>query len=138
MSLPESHYIYGGQTFEAEFYVTVDGRVPAYEYYENLTQEEQRRFFTIIKFIADSPFGTIFSKTIYNIEDKANSVYAIKPAAQRFFSFMTHDRKIILTNAYRKHSQQMSKIDKESLKLAIRLKRDYEDRRKRGTYYEKT
>lgn len=138
MSLPSSYYVYSGKTFEVEFYVTQDGKVPAFEYHEEMTDEEQRRFLAVIQLIADSPIGTIFPKTIYNIEDKAHGVYAIKPSHQRFFSFMTHDRRIILMNAYKKHSQKMTKADKELLKTAIRFKRDYDDRTKRGIYYGKT
>lgn len=115
--------------------MTQDRRVPGFEYYTDLNESEQRRFFTVIKTIADAPVGTIFPKTIYNIEDKGHAVYAVKPSQHRFFSFMTNDRKLILTNAYRKHSQKMTKIDKEVLKTAIRFKSDYAERIKRGTYY---
>ncbi len=137
MSLPDNYYVYGGKTFEVEFYVTQDWKVPAFEYHEEMADEEQRRFLAVVQLIADSPIGTIFPKTIYNIEDKAHGIYAIKPSAQRFFSFMTPDRRIILTTAYRKHSQKMTKIDKEILKTAIRFKKDYDDRTKRGIYYGK-
>ena len=135
MGLPDSYYVYGGRTFEVEFYVTQDGKVPGFEYYNDLTEVEKRRFFVVVKTIADAPIGTIFPKTFYNIEDKEHGVYAVKPSQQRFFSFITNNRKLILTNAYRKHSQKMTKIDKGVLKIAIRFKNDYDDRTKRGTYY---
>lgn len=41
------------------------------------------------------------------------------------------------SNAYHKHSQQMTKVDLESLKVAARYRQDYLKRVKGGTYYEK-
>lgn len=138
MSLPDRYRIYSGKTFEVEFYVTRDGKVPAYDYYKELTEEEQRRFFVVVKHFADAPIGTIFPKTVYNIEDKEHGIYALKPSQQRFFNFMGTDRRLIITNGYRKHSQKMTKADKEILKTAIRFKKDYQERVKGGTYYGKS
>jgi phage-related protein len=47
------------------------------------------------------------------------------------------DAKIIVTNAYHKHSQKMAKTDMERLKTAARRKQDYLRRAQNGTYYEK-
>lgn len=80
VALPDCYYIYGGKTFEIEFYVTQDGSVPGYEYHKRMNDQEQRRFLAVIQIIADAPIGTIFPKMIYNIEDKEHSVYAIKPS----------------------------------------------------------
>ena len=43
--------------------------------------------------------------------------------------------KIIIVNAYRKHSRQMTKQDKEKLKISVKYKKDYLKRVKEGTYY---
>ena len=49
---------------------------------------------------------------------------------------MTHKGgKIIITNAYQKHSRQMTKQDKEKVKITIKYKKDYLKRIKEGTYY---
>jgi hypothetical protein len=61
----------------------------------------------------------------------------IKPRDERFFNFTTVNAKVIITNAYHKHSQKMTKADMESLKTAVRYKQDYLNRIKEGTCYEK-
>ncbi len=85
---------------------------------------------------ADAPVGTIFPKTIYNIEDKENGIYALKPSIHRFFCFFASDKRLIITNGYQKSAQKMTKKDKVVLESSIRMKKDYEERVKGGTYYE--
>jgi len=136
--LPEEHLVYVGQTYRVEFCARTDKSLPAYEYYEQeLTEDEKRRFFVIVGHFADSRPGTIFPKSIYNIEDRKNAIYAFKPYQHRFFSFTTSDRRIILTNAYKKEAQKLTKKAKQALKTAVEIKNGYEDRVKKGTYYEK-
>ena len=119
-----------------EFYFSSEGKMPGYEYYSDLDEAGKRRFFVVVGHFAESSFGTIFPKVIYNIEDKNNGIYVLKPSAHRFFCFTTADRKLIITNAYRKSAQKMTKKDRMVLEVAIRMKRDYETRTKGGTYYE--
>lgn len=85
MGLPNYYLIYSGETFDVEFFITLEGKTPAFEYYEKLTEEEKRRFFVVIKFISDSPIGTIFQKTMFNIENKEQKIYAIKLFQQTIF-----------------------------------------------------
>ncbi len=132
----ENYRVYDGRTFKIEFYYSEQGKMAAYEYYQNLTEKEKRRFFIMISHFADSLIGVIFPKTLFNIEDKSHGIYAFKPFIHRFFCFFTGDRKIILLNAYQKHSQKMAKLDKGVLVKAINLKNDYVYRVQKGTYYE--
>ncbi|MFH1259406.1 MAG: hypothetical protein ABII74_06320 [Elusimicrobiota bacterium] len=88
-------------------------------------------------FTADTRPGTILPKTLYRVEDHENKIYALKPRDERFFNFMTIGAKIIVTNAYHKHSQKMTKQDMEHLRTAVRYKQDYLNRIREGTYYEK-
>ncbi|OGR89449.1 MAG: hypothetical protein A3A86_03350 [Elusimicrobia bacterium RIFCSPLOWO2_01_FULL_60_11] len=97
---------------------------------------EQDRLDDMVRYLADSPFGTHLPATMYRIEDREEKVYAFKPGDGRFFNFMTEGRKIILTNAYRKHSQKMMKQDLEALEIAIKYKHDRIRRLEEGTYYE--
>ncbi len=85
------------------------GRMMAKEYYDALSEEEQKRLDDLVSYLADSPIGTRMPKNLYNEEDAANKIYAFKPKDQRFFNFMTMGKKIIVIDAYRKHSQQMTK-----------------------------
>jgi hypothetical protein len=50
---------------------------------------------------------------------------------------MTIGRKIIIVNAYRKHSQQMTKKDRNLVTIAMNAKNDYLKRVEEGTYYER-
>src|SRR5687768_12648023 len=119
MSPPDHYVVYEGKTFDVEFYYTENWKMPAYEYYQNLSAEVQRRFLMIIEHFANAPLGTILPKAILNIEDKSEGVYAFKPFVHRFFSFFTKGRKVIILNAYQKHSQQMTKADKQILASAV-------------------
>jgi hypothetical protein len=90
----------------------------------------------IVRYIANKPVGTLFPKTLYRIEDAAHKIYAFKSRNERFFNFMMNDRRIIITNAYRKHSQKMGKTDLDKLKIATAYRADYLHRVANGTYYE--
>src|SRR5665213_3439175 len=111
------------------------GRMSDIEYYDGLSDEEQKRLDDLVVYFADSPMGTRMPKNLYNEEDAANKIYAFKPKDHRFFNFMTIGKKIIIVDAYRKHSQQMTKKDLNLLKTVIVAKNDYLSRTKAGTYY---
>lgn len=135
MSLPDEHLIYEGKTFQVEFYVKPNREIPGYDYYKTLKDGDRARFMVVATHVANASIGEIHPKTVYNIEDKENKIYALKPNQHRFFNFTTSDQKIIVTNAYKKQSDKMTKKDKEVLKTAIKFKVDYEERVSRGTYY---
>jgi len=128
---------YTGDTFTVEWYYTMDGELPGLEYYKDLTKGEQERLDYMVKYLADAPIGTTLPKIMYRVEDKKNRIYALKPAAHRFFNFTTHARRIIITNGYRKHAQKMTKQDRQKLNTAARYRADYLHRVKERTYYEK-
>lgn len=128
--------IHPGRYLTAEWYYTAEGKMPALEYYEALAEIDQDRFDDLIRFLCETKPGILLPKTLYRVEDHANKIYALKPRNERFFNFMTAGAKVIVTNAYHKHSQQMTKSDLESLKLAVRYKNDYLRRLREGTYYE--
>jgi hypothetical protein len=127
---------YEGATFRVEWYYTAEGRLPAYEQYQELPEVDRERLKKIVRYIADQPLGTLFPKTLYRIEDYANKIYAFKSKDERFFNFMVADRRIVITNAYRKHSRRMGKTDLDKLRIAISYRADYLRRVANGTYYE--
>jgi len=133
---PENYRIYEGTTFAVEFYYTTEGKMPAHEYYTTLSEEDELRFFVIVKHLANQPIGTIHPKTIYNLEDSKDAVYAIKPHQHRFFNFTTPDRKLILIHAYKKRGQKIDRAGKAVLKRAKQMKKDYENRVSNGVYYD--
>lgn len=126
---------YEGKTFMVEWYYTQDGKLPGLQYYQSMREGEQERLDYMVKYMADSPIGTTLPKVMYRVEDKKNKIYAFKPAEHRFFNFTTQGRRIIITNAYRKHSQKMTRQDLEKLRVAGNHRTDYLRRMKEGTYY---
>ena len=132
---PSNYIIYKGPTFTVEWYYTEDGRMPAYEYYSKMGEKIQDRFLYTTKYLADSLRGAHLPVTMYSIEDYKHKIYAFKPGSERFFNFMYKGNKVIITNAYRKHSQQMTKQNRERLKAAAKYKQDYLRRVKEGIYY---
>ncbi len=132
----EDYVIYEGQSFTAEWYYSTEGKMPAFEYYESLSKTDQERLDKMIIYFCDLPYGM---KTMpikwYRIEDDVHQIYALKPRDERFFNFMSQGAKIIITNAYHKHSQKMTRIDREQLGIAVRYRQDYLQRVKEATYY---
>jgi len=133
---PEEFIYYDGLTFRIEWYYAADGRMPGRECYLALDEIDQERLDKIVKYLADSPFGVQLPKSLYRVEDAANKIYAFKPRAERFFNFIAAGRRIVITNAYRKHSQKMGKTDLDKLKTAAVHREDYLRRVGNGTYYE--
>jgi len=133
---PEEYLFYEGTSLRVEWYYTAAGRLPAYEYFLALDEADRERLKRIVRYIADAPFGMILPKTVYRIEDQAGKIYAFKAAAQRFFNFTTEGRRIVITNAHRKHSQKMGRNDREELASAVRCRADYLRRTQEGSYYE--
>ena len=113
------------------------GRMKAKEYYGVLPLEDQKRLDDLVAYLADAPFGTRLPKSLYNLEDAENQIYAFKPRDHRFFDFMAVGGKIIIVNAYRKHSQQMTRKDTHVLHAAIEARASYFLRVRAGAYYER-
>jgi hypothetical protein len=128
---------YAGSTFTVEWYMNEAGEMKACEYYESLSKDEQKRLYYIVRYFADSPLGTHLPKTLYNLEDAENKIYAFKPKDYRFFNFMTAGKKVIIVDGYRKHSQKMGKKDLHLLDAVVQAKNSYLKRAEEGTYYER-
>lgn len=127
---------YHGRFLRVEWYRTAEGRMPALDYYRGLPELDRERFGVMVMYMADNPPGTFLPRSYYRVEDKSRKIYAFKPRDERFFNFTTEGRRIIVTNAYHKHSQKMTKADLEALELAVRCRTDYLRRVERGVYYE--
>src|SRR2546427_12682047 len=97
----------------------------AYNFYATMSNLDQEGFHMIVQYYCDSLYGTVFPTTIYRLEDSKNKIYAIKPRDTRFFNFAAMNKKLIITNAYKKHSQKMAKADLPALEIAIRHRNDY-------------
>lgn len=133
---PEDVLFYEGPYFTMEWYYMEGGYLPALEYYRRMAEVDQHKLKMIVKYMADNPYGTRLPMTLYRIEDRENKIFTFKPRAERFFNFMTEGSIVIITNAYHKHSQKMTKQDTEELRIAGRYRQDYLRRAKEDTYYE--
>ena len=128
----EKYIFYQGEKFQVEFYFTETGEMPAKEYFEKESPGMQLKLAALVKRIADH--GRLFDKTKFRIVDSKKHIFEFKPVEHRFFSFFYEGKRIIITNAYRKKSQKVSKRDLEKARI---LKKTYIDRLKEGVYYEK-
>ena len=134
MTLPEKedYIFYQGEKFQVEFYFTKIGKIPAKEYLEKESLDVQVKLAALVKYIADR--SRLFDITKFRKVDSRDTLFEFKPVNHRFFSFFYKGRKIIITNAYMKKSQKVSKGD---LEKARNMKKAYTDRIKGGIYYEK-
>ena len=134
MPLPkkEEYIFYQGEKFQVEFYFTETGEMPAKEYLEKESLEVQVKLAALVEYIADH--GRLFNKTKFRKVDSKENIFEFKPADHRFFSFFYEGKRIIITSAYRKKTQKVSKRDLEKARI---LKKTYADRLKEGVYYEK-
>lgn len=131
MAIPNKNdYIFHeGEKYQVEFYFTGKGEMPAMEYFDSSDEKVRRKLVALVMWMAQE--GRIFDKTLYRIVSWKDKIYEFKPYKDRYFNFS--DRRIIITNAYRKKTQ---KVDKKELSKAINIKKDYTRRVKEESYYD--
>ncbi len=88
------------------------------------------KFLKLVRLMAE--VGRIFDKTKFRNE--GDQIFAFKPQPDRFLCFFFTGRRIVVTNAFHKKSQKLPEQEKGR---ALRAKRDFEDRIRRGIYYDK-
>ena len=128
----EEYVFYQGERLQVEFYFTETARLPAKEYMEKTPLQVKIKLAALVKYVAD--VGEILDIRKFRLADSKERLYEFKPSGHRFFNFFCEGRKIIITNAYMKKSRR---IDKNELRKAINMKKDYTRRIKGGTYYGK-
>jgi phage-related protein len=121
----KSCVIYIGQKFILEWYNDKNGRSVAYDYFLKTTRDQRRKFFVLAKRMGD--FGKIYDITKFHNE--GDGIYAFKPQPDRYLSFFTDGKKIIITNGFRKKTDKLPKTEKD---LAVRLRQDYFERKSGG------
>jgi phage-related protein len=117
--------IYEGTFFTLEWYYDKNGNSVGYDFFLKATQEQRRKFLVLAKRIGD--FGKIFDKTKFRNE--GDGIFAFKPQPDRYISFFTDDKKIIVTNGFTKKTDKLPKAEKD---LALRLRKDYFERKPGG------
>jgi phage-related protein len=110
--------IYIGVFFTFEWYFDKNGNSQAYEYFLSTTQIQKRKFLMLVKRMGD--FGKIFDKTKFRYE--GDNIYVFKPQPDRYLSFFTMTKKIIVTNGFCKKTDKLPDNEKY---LAIKYMDDY-------------
>ena len=110
--------IYAGIKFTLEWYYDINGKSVGYEYFLTLDQGQRRKFLALVKRMGDT--GKIFDITKFRYE--GDDVYAFKPQPDRFLSFFTYGKKIIVTNGFAKKTDKLPQNEKD---LAIKYRQDY-------------
>ena len=108
-----------------EWYYDKKGDSAVYEYFLGTTKEQKRKFLLLIKRMGD--FGKIFDKTKFRNE--GDGIFAFKPQPDRYLSFFTDDKKIIVTSGFVKKTDKLPKNEKE---LAVKYRQDYYERKAGG------
>ena len=121
----KSCVIYSGKKFTLEWYYNKNGKSVAYDYFMDSEEELQDKFLVLVKKLGE--FGKIYDKTKFRNE--GDGIYAFKPQPDRYLSFFTDGRKIIVTNGFRKKTDKLPKNEKE---LAMKYRQDYLERKTGG------
>ena len=100
---------YKGQYFTVEWFYDSTGYSQAFEYFESTSQSQKRKFFVLIKRIAE--FGKIMDITKFRNE--GDDIYAFKPKPDRYLCFFIRGKKIIITNGFCKRTDKLPKNEKE-------------------------
>ena len=117
--------IYTGLKFTIEWYYDKYGNSVAYEYFLETTEELQDKFLILVKKMGD--FGKIYD--IKKFRNEGDGIYAFKPQPDRYLSFFTDGKKIIVTNGFKKKADKLPKNEKN---FAIRCRQDYLERKYGG------
>ena len=96
--------IYQGIMFTLDWYYDKNGKSVAKDYYLLSSEEIQKKFLVLVKRMGD--FGKIFDKTKFRNE--GDGIYAFKPQPDRFLSFFTDEKKIIVTNGFKKKNRKIA------------------------------
>jgi len=120
---------YEGSEFTIEWYFDIKGKSSALEYFNKQPKDKQRKLLNLFRLMGD--LGKIFNKTKFRNE--GDKIYAFKPQPDRYLCFFFRGKKIIVTNAFTKKTQELPQGEKE---LALKAYRCYEKRIKEETYYE--
>ena len=121
----KSCVIYSGEKFTLEWYYDKNGKSVAYDYFMESAEDLQDKFLVLIKKMGE--FGKIYDKTKFRNE--GDGIFAFKPQPDRYLSFFTDGRKIIVTNGFRKKTEKLPKNEKE---LAMKYRQDYLERKTGG------
>ena len=118
-----------GDEYTVEWYYDEKGKSASLEYFEKLTNERKRKVLQLFRLMGN--MGKIRNEQKFRFE--GDKIFAFKPKPDRFLCFFFTGSKVVVTNAFEKKTKKLPSAEKER---ALRFKRDYEERVKKGEYYE--
>ena len=117
--------IYSGEKFTLEWYYDKNGKSVAYDYFLETSEDLQDKFLILIKKMGD--IGKI--NNIEKFRNEGDGIYAFKPQPDRYLSFFTDGKKIIVTNGFKKKTNKLPKNEKN---IAMNYRMDYLERNAGG------
>ena len=117
--------IYSGIKYILEWYYDNNGKSGAYDYFIKTSEDLQDKFLILAKKMGD--IGKI--NNIEKFRNEGDGIYAFKPQPDRYLSFFTDGKKIIVTNGFKKKTDKLPKNEKV---LAMNYRKDYLDRKAGG------
>jgi len=124
----KQYLAYQGDSFRIEWYWDENNHSQPLEYFNELDDSQKIKALSLFKRMGDC--GKIFDITKFRNE--GDKIFAFKPMPDRFLSFFTIGKRIIITNAFVKKSEKLPKDEKER---ALKHMKDYKRRVENGTYY---
>ena len=121
----KSCLIYKGSMFSIKWYYDTNGKSVAFEFFKNATEDLQDKLLILVKKMGD--FGKIYDITKFRNE--GDGIYAFKPQPDRYLSFFTDGREIIITNGFKKKSDKLPQNEKD---LAMKYRKEYLKRKTGG------
>ena len=125
----KEYIAFKGKEFTIEWYFDPKGKSDSLEYFEKLGEEHQIKLLNLLELMGN--MGQIKNKEKFNSE--GSKIYAFKPMPHRFLCFFFSGKKIVITNAFHKKTNKLPQKEKDR---AMKYKNSYEERVKRGDYYE--
>ena len=117
--------IYAGEKFTIEWYYDELGKSVAYDFFLETTEDLQDKFLILAMKMGD--FGKIFD--IQKFRNEGDGIYAFKPQPDRYLSFFTTRKKIIVTNGFKKKTDKLPQNEKD---FALKCKKEYLERKTGG------
>ena len=124
----EEFIAYEGEALTVEWFFDEKGKSDALDFFEALSNTQKRKTLMLFKRIGD--FGKI--SDITKFRNEGEKIFAFKPQPERFLSFFYAEKKIVVTNGFRKKAQKLPKKEKN---LALNRMKNYDSRVKNGDYY---
>jgi len=121
-----------------EWFWEADGTMPALDVFEGLASDDQDALVATFRHWGDLPHGRRISETRVNEEHDDPKILAAKAGKHRFTVFHAGNDVWIVHGYYAKRQAKLDKIGRAAVERAIKAKNDYEERVKRGVYYERT